>query len=736
MPASQLLELVEAGKIDAFEARCLELLESGTISLAALVAPLERLRRNGGNRVATLGQMVLENADPNADPAAALTIARFALEADPNNAALRKQVLDLYPRVHGDRPGFTAILERSGLASDRAARSALRLLDLCLHLKPGDALLSRMESKAVEVVDFDPDNGLFTLRREGRRTTLPAAELAAEYDRADPDDFRVLQQLNPERLKELIHSDPVALVSGLLQAHGGTLDAEELKHELTPKYVSAKDWSKWWSDARAAFKRSPHIIMEGRSPVILRYSSKGQTLEDETWATLAAVSDPIKWLTAIEGYLREKTRNKETPDAGLLERFQTHIVGYLNAIRAKRPAEALACGLVLEKLGQQGFALKEAARGLATAMLRDATKPAALIAALESDALWELGLKLLPEARPQDWAGHLTTLLPTAPAVALDQIAAAALTAGHQDAVQKQIQAALDDPLHHPETIYWLWKGPQQREALGAPEAEALFARIIDTLSNVGRKSADKAEATKRFRHRVKAALELRDFKQVRQCLERTDEGRAVKLRRQFERLEGLGDNAKTRLIDLLREIHPQLWFVQQTQLAPWQDPDTLWTTSAGLHRKTEERDQLVNVTMRDNARRIGEAAALGDLSENSEYKFALEERDLLRARLAKMNADLSQARLLDPADTPTDQIGIGSRVTLRDAASAAPRVMTFLGPFEADVERGVFNYLAPTSQKLMGLRVGERVKVSLDGQEHELEVVTIENALLAPAPS
>ena len=40
---------------------------------------------------------------------------------------------------------------------------------------------------------------------------------------------------------------------------------------------------------------------------------------------------------------------------------------------------------------------------------------------------------------------------------------------------------------------------------------------------------------------------------------------------------------------------------------------------------------------MRANAKAIGEAAAHGDLSENSEYRFALEERDLLRARLAQL---------------------------------------------------------------------------------------------------
>ncbi|MGE0481732.1 MAG: GreA/GreB family elongation factor [Phycisphaerae bacterium] len=122
----------------------------------------------------------------------------------------------------------------------------------------------------------------------------------------------------------------------------------------------------------------------------------------------------------------------------------------------------------------------------------------------------------------------------------------------------------------------------------------------------------------------------------------------------------------------------------------------------------------------------------MGDLSENSEYKFALEERDLLRARLAQMNNDLSRARELHFHDVPKDHVGIGSHVTAREIATGETRSMTFLGPFDTDVERSVYNYLAPFSQKFMGARLGDHVKVTLDGRDAELEVVAIENGLRA----
>jgi transcription elongation GreA/GreB family factor len=183
-------------------------------------------------------------------------------------------------------------------------------------------------------------------------------------------------------------------------------------------------------------------------------------------------------------------------------------------------------------------------------------------------------------------------------------------------------------------------------------------------------------------------------------------------------------------MTDLLRERFPDLWKVVEVRLQPWEDPEVLWSTRAGIERKSEERDQLVNVTMRENAKRIGEAAALGDLSENSEYKFALEERDLLRARLAQMNSDLSLATEIDPYRIPTDHVGVGSRVTLQRLDNGQPRQITFLGPFDSDVDKGILNYKAPVSQKIMGLRIGDRVRLILESAEAEYEVAAIEAGL------
>jgi len=731
MVENELLELVKAGRYDDFELRCLEMLEEGRLELRCLVRPFDELERAGQTaRLLTLGQMVLEAIPPESDPPAALSLYRLMLVAAPQDERLRDGTVTLYRQVHGGAPGFELILEASGLAGGRPVRTALGLLDLCLNLQAGDPLICRSDGRVVEVVEIDRLKWLFTLRREGRLVTLPATEVGRDYERIAADDFRVLRQLRPERIAALIESDPVAVVIGLLRTHGQQIDADELKHELVPRFIAAQQWARWWTRTRGLLKRCQNVAVEGRAPVILRYVAQGRCLEDEIWAVLEDQKDPLQWLDTLEGYLREKAAHKEAADPALLRRFEERVQQEIAAVRRRRPAEALTCALVLRRLEARGLQTSEAVRTLPETLLAEAEQPGVLLREVGHDALRELGLQALQAARPSDWPAHALSWLPTATASLLDKLVPAACEAGCGAEVQSFVDAGLADPLRHPELLYWLWKGPSQVVGLRLPARAELFRLILDTLSELGRTLTAADEVKRAFRQRMKAALALHDYEGVRQCLAQTSEEAAVTIRQQLQRLEGLGPNAPARMLDLLRDVHPRLWVVQPKQVAPWEERETIWCTSEGLRRRTAERDEIVNVRMPENARRIGEAAAHGDLSENSEYKFALEERDLLRARVAKINDELSRARTISKHDVPSDHVGIGSRVTLRAVADGSRRTMTFLGPFETDIERGIYSYLAPVSQKLLGARVGDHVTITTDGRDVEFEVVAIDNAL------
>ena len=732
MPKSQLLQLVESGDYEQFDSRCLELISARELRTSDLVGPVERLIDTGqGERVAALGPMVFENLDWEADPQGNVGLAKAVMAADVKNEAWRDTLLKAYTTAYQQVAGFDQILSASGLTQGRAFRVACKVLDLGLTLEIGSFLVNRMDDRAAEVVEIDRPNGLFTLKRESRSTTIPAAELARSYDLADANDFRVLRQLQPERLTELIDQDPVALVTGLLHAHGAYLDQDQLRDELVPRYLDAKSWTKWWTKARAKLKRSKHIVMEGRAPVVLSYSKLGRTLEDDARDAFEAAKDPHQWLKIIDDYLREKAIHKEEPDGELLSELHDWLVNHAAEFKRRRPGDALGAALVVRLLADKGMPVTEGSRGLASRLLTEAEEPLRFIKSQEDASLWPPALDALREAYADDYGKLVVRLLGHAPFSQLDRIAEDAIAAGELNETQKWIEKALDRPIDFPNIMYWLWKGPQQREGLHIPSDELLLSEILDTLFALGRSLTPEAKVMREFRQRMRAALALKGYGKVVDCFKATEYGRGVTLKHQIERIEGLGAMTIDKILNLLRDQHPALWakpIAKRTEA--WEDEAVLYATDAGIKRRAAARDEIMNVQMRENAKRIGDAAAMGDLSENSEYKFALEERDFLRAQLAQINNELSIAEPIEPKGVETERVSIGTRVTLRASSDGSERAMTFLGPFDTDVDAGIYNYKAPMAQKLMGLSVGDHVATSLDGADVDVEVVRIENAL------
>ena len=76
------------------------------------------------------------------------------------------------------------------------------------------------------------------------------------------------------------------------------------------------------------------------------------------------------------------------------------------------------------------------------------------------------------------------------------------------------------------------------------------------------------------------------------------------------------------------------------------------------LGAEAEKLRHELNVILPAEIRR---AVEMGDLRENSEYKSALERQQFVQARLGQLSSRLSKLSTIDPAQIPTDKVGLGS---------------------------------------------------------------------------
>lgn len=155
----------------------------------------------------------------------------------------------------------------------------------------------------------------------------------------------------------------------------------------------------------------------------------------------------------------------------------------------------------------------------------------------------------------------------------------------------------------------------------------------------------------------------------------------------------------------------------------------TIWTTKAGLHRRSAELKEIKEVKIPENQDAIGRAASYGDLSENSEWEAAIEEQRNLTARAMEMEEELRETDFIEEAALIEDTVCPGTRVTYRDLGTGKEAAVLLLGPWDEDEVLGtqVISYRAPLAQGLLGLNSGEKASVKLPGGDVELEILSIE---------
>jgi transcription elongation factor GreA len=127
-------------------------------------------------------------------------------------------------------------------------------------------------------------------------------------------------------------------------------------------------------------------------------------------------------------------------------------------------------------------------------------------------------------------------------------------------------------------------------------------------------------------------------------------------------------------------------------------------------------RDNLATLTttdrseLRDRLRNAREQG--GDLADNLELIDALEDQEVLERRIARLEASLASARVID--DAPHDgTIGIGTRVRIRDIDNGRTAEYDVVGSLEADPGQRRLSADSPVGRALLGRRTGDVLQVN-----------------------
>ncbi|MGH8694706.1 MAG: GreA/GreB family elongation factor [Burkholderiales bacterium] len=124
--------------------------------------------------------------------------------------------------------------------------------------------------------------------------------------------------------------------------------------------------------------------------------------------------------------------------------------------------------------------------------------------------------------------------------------------------------------------------------------------------------------------------------------------------------------------------------------------------------------------------RALRTAAAMGDLSENSEYKYARERQDYVRARVRQLQQQLAKLSSIDISRLPRDRASYGSTLVLRDLNRDEEVTYRLVTPEEADYEKGLISTSSPIGKSLLNKEEGDEVKVQTPNGVREFEIVKL----------
>lgn len=152
-----------------------------------------------------------------------------------------------------------------------------------------------------------------------------------------------------------------------------------------------------------------------------------------------------------------------------------------------------------------------------------------------------------------------------------------------------------------------------------------------------------------------------------------------------------------------------------------------VYLTEEGLRAIQEELEYLRTQGRAEIARRIGEAKADGDISENAGYDEAKNQQAFLEGRILELEQKLKHAVVIKNTEGPAETVELGRSVTVRETGWHEVETYRIVGSAEANPSDGRISNESPIGKALIGHRVGDRVRVQTPGGEVELEILAIE---------
>ncbi|MBB1579194.1 MAG: transcription elongation factor GreA [candidate division SR1 bacterium] len=153
--------------------------------------------------------------------------------------------------------------------------------------------------------------------------------------------------------------------------------------------------------------------------------------------------------------------------------------------------------------------------------------------------------------------------------------------------------------------------------------------------------------------------------------------------------------------------------------------------TREGYDKLINELQELKQEKLPAVLERLAEAKAMGDLSENFEYKSAMEDKDFINSRIAEITNLIADVEIVEKEKDikKSDKVvDFGSKVTVRIEDDDKEYQVSIVGTGEIGIEDGLkISFESPLGQAIRGKKVGDTVKMRHEGGRKDVKIIAVD---------
>lgn len=744
---ARITELINQEQMGEVESVWGEALEKEPTDIDTFLSLADKLYKSGhGEKGGTLLEQVINKLDELGEHRKAAIVLGELARIARRNPRQRELAEVVFKNSYGDLDGFESVVERAEEAAGGSDNRFVQSMSDQLKFQPGDWVFHDAGWGLGEVKEIRAEEGELRIDFEDKQDHKVKLGAAAKFFRRLPKDHIMVQRAaNLDELKQLVKDEPVAVVLNILKGHNNVSNLKRIKAELVPKVIPTKSWAKWWTSTRKELAKHQYIKLgTGTNPGVERLVT-AMTLEDETREQYENATRLRQKLDILRRYLRDS--DKGEPRRELL----SHVIADLKEV-AHRDAE-------LDTKPRSGHATLAGERILIHFLAQDLKKAEK---ELEFDLEYDVDelvkdsdllLERLEEIQDVEYQGralqrhaeinetewprtYAAAFLRDVPAL-WDTIAAKLMEEGHGKLLAESLATVQAENDQYPLQALWLAKRAilkgELPEGVNPGAANEVFGLVLATINKVLTRIERGEDKLKDALASLRSAMTERKSRLMSTVLSETSEERAAHLLHEVERCRGLSDAHSSTLRDMIMKAFPKLQVKasKALQAAEMEEEGAaeILATGAGRRKRQGELKRIQEEELPEVAKQIGEALAMGDISENAELDAAREKEGRLKDQAKQIMEELKRVRVVEPEEVNDSAAGFGTKVELK-REDGKIRSYTILGRYEADHERFIISNESPIAKGILGRKPGESAVVETPEGAVKYEVISVERAL------